>query len=74
MRKVPGVDVDPPSVDPGGFNVDTVINFITANPAVIVIGALTLIVAGLLKKPFVRGGIVIGGIVALVVYVLMSGD
>jgi hypothetical protein len=73
MYSIPSVDVEPPSVEGNGSDLlDTVINFITNNPAVIVIGVLTILIAGFLKKPFVKGGIVIGGIAVLVVYVLMS--
>lgn len=74
MRKIPAVDVEPPSVDPGGFGVDTVVNFVTERPEVVVIAVITALVITLIKKPFVRGGLVIGSIVAIVVYVLMSGE
>lgn len=73
MYSISAVDVEPPSVEGNGDDIlQTITNFVTEHPEVIVIGVLTLLIAGLLKKPFVRGGIVIGGIAVLVVYVLMT--
>jgi len=73
MRKLPAVDVEPPSVDNvDGLSLESVAQWVVDHPAVIVIGVLTLIIAGILKKPFVRGAIVVGGIVGLIVYVYMS--